>query len=592
MPPKNARRPVLGKYQESQATSDPRVVDSKDSISNLNESSASLNAGARGARGGSRGSTAMAISSRFKPKNVRRSAIELADIAKKEEIKRAAAMAEYAKQQARLARGRGRQRGRGDMMGRVRGATTSANSIFGIAPEGLKKESGMMSIRNSGAGGSGVGRSSTSTSIKREAGNYSASDGLGRSGISSTNNFAPQYPGEDEDIIRVDIEHINIISDDEEEANSNDADYSINLNKEKTNTKGGLRPVRLFREEHKERSTVVKTTSDTPEQSMPAQSTTDTREDSDEGLFVTDGTRSSFGLATGKLEPKIKQEPILDETIDDFPLPSLHDALDVSTQLVQPDKNRVSKPKSERDQKQGKKQSTNKNINFVIQTEEDRAEYERHLVDLEILANELGSLQEFTSTKIQDFDGDKIIEKTEDLEEEQDKKDGRLYLFQFPPVLPPLFNPLTEEKLDSSIIVKNEFNEPTQELETIGNSIAGKGDAREVDSTAQLSAAIKLEVEDKSIDQKENISKRTEIIHEEGFIGKLIVRESGKVELCWGGTRLLVGRGVDAKFLTTGVIVDNVEIGPAGGGVPEGKAFGMGQIMGKFVVTPDWMSMI
>lgn len=63
--------------------------------------------------------------------------MELADIAKKEEVKRAAAMAEFARQQARLARGRGRSRGRGDMMGRGRGTTSSANSIFGIAPEGL-----------------------------------------------------------------------------------------------------------------------------------------------------------------------------------------------------------------------------------------------------------------------------------------------------------------------------------------------------------------------------------------------------------------------------------------------------------------------
>ncbi|POS84880.1 hypothetical protein EPUL_004283 [Erysiphe pulchra] len=587
MPPKNVRRPVRGKDQGFQATSDPRAVDSIDAVSNLNESSASLNAGTRGARGGSRVSTAMPVSSRFKPKNVRRSAMELADIAKKEEVRRAAALAEHARQQARLARGRGKQRGRGDMMGRGRGTTSSANSIFGITPEGLKKESGMMSLRSNGAASSGGGRPTASISVKREVSNYSASGGLGISEMNTKNNFTPQYPGEDEDVIRVDIEQINLISDDEEEAESNDADNLRNLDKGKSQVKGGLRPVRLYREEHKERTTIVKTKSD-----MPALSKADIQEDSEEGLFVTDGTRPSVGIATGGLEPQIKREPTLDETTKDFSPPSLHDVLNVSMPLAQPDNIRTLRPGPERDPTQKKKQSINKNANFVIQTEEDRAEYERHLVDLEILANELGSLQKCTSAKIQDFDGDKNMEKTEDLEEEQDKKDGRLYLFQFPPVLPPLLNPQTEEKLDCNIVVKNEFNEPAQELETVADSIAGKGKAREVDSTAQLPSAVKLEVEGESTDQKENIATRTEIIHEEGFIGKLIVRESGKVELCWGGTRLLVSRGVDAKFLTTGVIVDNVERGPAGGGAPEGRAFGMGQIMGKFVVTPDWMSMV
>lgn len=176
----------------------------------------------------------------------------------------------------------------------------------------------MMSIRSSGAGGSGGGRSSTSISVKREAGNYSGSGSLGSSKMRSINDFAPQYPGEDEDVIRVDIEHINLLSDDEDEAESNEADNSRNLGKGKTNAKGGLRPVRLYREEHKERATVVKISSD-----APAKSKVNTHEDSEEGLFVTDGIHPSVGIARGKLEPQIKQEPTLDDTTDVFSPPSL-----------------------------------------------------------------------------------------------------------------------------------------------------------------------------------------------------------------------------------------------------------------------------
>jgi DNA-directed RNA polymerase III subunit RPC4 len=39
-------------------------------------------------------------------------------------------------------------------------------------------------------------------------------------------------------------------------------------------------------------------------------------------------------------------------------------------------------------------------------------------------------------------------------------------------------------------------------------------------------------------------------------------------------------------------MVDMIEKGPPGGGAPEGKTLSMGQVMGKFVVTPDWEKMI
>ena len=76
------------------------------------------------------------------------------------------------------------------------------------------------------------------------------------------------------------------------------------------------------------------------------------------------------------------------------------------------------------------------------------------------------------------------------------------------------------------------------------------------------------------------------MVKEEGFIGKLVVRESGKVELSWGGTSMVLGRGVSANFLSTVVVTENKAEDP------EGVAIGMGQVMGKFVVTPDWEKML
>jgi DNA-directed RNA polymerase III subunit RPC4 len=99
---------------------------------------------------------------------------------------------------------------------------------------------------------------------------------------------------------------------------------------------------------------------------------------------------------------------------------------------------------------------------------------------------------------------------------------------------------------------------------------------------------------------------RKKYVDREGFIRKLIMQESGRVDLDWGETRMLVGRGIPTGFLTTGVLVDPLEEdrrhadkrwgGAFGGGslkpTHEGKTTGMGEIMGKFAVTPDWEGMM
>lgn len=91
-------------------------------------------------RGGARGGAAKpSAPSRFKPKNVRRDAGELEEIARKEHDRLAAIAAENAREASRQMRGRGRpSRGRGDAMGRGRGLRkTTATGFLGVAPESL-----------------------------------------------------------------------------------------------------------------------------------------------------------------------------------------------------------------------------------------------------------------------------------------------------------------------------------------------------------------------------------------------------------------------------------------------------------------------
>ena len=558
----------------------------------------------------------------------------------------AAAAAEEAGREvfkARAAMGRGwGMRGRGDAMGRGagRGRIGTASGIFGVVPEGLRellltsfrdfmlifpseKNPEFMALKASGGGGGGGSRSGASgpsasktpkaDGVTVSRGDYTSST----KGQSKDFLPDPQYPDEDLDTPRVDIEHINLVSD---ESGDDDPIFTggrkTPKSRGKSTSKGGLKPVRLHREVHKERVTLVNT-----EPAIKVQS------DSDEEFPTVDELRSSRAPAKGKVskgtfedleatEARIKTEPGLELTfhgIQHPPAGSPESSRQPKGRTSSPESKRKSKDqlvnsaidvdgldadvgaKAKRDRKTRTSSSKKKDKKPVIQTEEDRAEYERHLEDVAILANELGGLQGNLGTQSQDVEGDIAMD---GLNQSPDKKEGRLYLFQFPPVLPELYNPkYPKPKTKAQIKAEKEKEIAEAEAAVAAQTgvISAKAKGKMSERTGDANA-IKVEDElvlgpDGQPKKEEEKKKRDEVVHEEGWIGKLIVRESGKVELCWGGTNLLVGRGVDAGFLTTGVMVDMVERGPVGGGAPEGKALSMGQVMGKFVVTPDWERM-
>ncbi|KAH8664012.1 RNA polymerase III RPC4-domain-containing protein [Xylariales sp. PMI_506] len=132
----------------------------------------------------------------------------------------------------------------------------------------------------------------------------------------------------------------------------------------------------------------------------------------------------------------------------------------------------------------------------------------------------------------------------------EDSKDGRLFLFQFPPILPPLLH----VNADGSEVV--EFNDEHQ------------------------NDRIKIKTEPGTSGP---ISTGSALPAGGGYIGKLNVRKSGKVELDWGGRILELGIATETDFLTTAIIVDENESDLPSG---QGKATGMGRVYGKFVATP------
>jgi DNA-directed RNA polymerase III subunit RPC4 len=163
-----------------------------------------------------------------------------------------------------------------------------------------------------------------------------------------------------------------------------------------------------------------------------------------------------------------------------------------------------------------------------------------------------------------------------------------VYLFQFPPVLPSLV----------PVSVK-----PDPEAEP-------NEDAMDVDVEKEK------EEKDKKVEEKKN----TPLNLPSGLVGKLRIHKSGKATLDWGGTPYILSMGADATFLQNVLIAEIPETKPVpdapanateaadaakvkmeeeekekerAGAEPEaGLALGMGQVRGKFVLTPDWSEIL
>lgn len=149
-------------------------------------------------------------------------------------------------------------------------------------------------------------------------------------------------------------------------------------------------------------------------------------------------------------------------------------------------------------------------------------------------------------------------------------KDGRLYLFQFPPVLPPLEKPEQQEEGGESHGAEHPADAERPTPITQPKVKKEEGDANAQDENSLSSSAFS-----------------STLPPEGGRVGKLIVRRSGRVEMDWGGTRLALGMGTEAEFLTSAVVLETREH-PDNPEALTGTGYGMGQVMGRFVLTPVW----
>jgi DNA-directed RNA polymerase III subunit RPC4 len=332
---------------------------------------------------------------------------------------------------------------------------------------------------------------------------------------------------------RINADKLHVISP-EEELDSDDEAMMAAL----TGRTATTMPMGIYRREHKEQGVVVATTAELE----AAENATG----EEESLWV-DGEGSGtlppidqpeeVVWDTGTKQVSIKEEPETEEAMDlDAVIPAATTEEDKKKALV------AAKPRKE-----------------LPKDPEERAIQ----TDLDLLAGELGAVT------VTDEAGETRIEGPSD-------KDGRLYLFQFPPFLPPLrevAQPLRKTKIK-------------EEGEGFDAMDAPNANNAAVDLTRDDSNRISRDEDDED-DEAENEGFRSQFLSHGGMIGKINVRKSGKVELDWGGMTLEMSPAAGMSFQTTAVIVEENDEKPQQG-VIGGESVGMGKIMGRFVLAPIW----
>lgn len=148
--------------------------------------------------------------------------------------------------------------------------------------------------------------------------------------------------------------------------------------------------------------------------------------------------------------------------------------------------------------------------------------------------------------------------------------EGHMFLFQLPVVLPPLKSAAPAPKVKP---------EPEgDDVVMLDQPTAPKSSSR-IDLTSEEASKVKKENgEEADADAEQDMTR------EGGYVGQLVVRKSGKVEVSWGGVPMQMGLGIQANFLSTAVIIKEDDVKPTQDQYT-GAAYGMGRIQGSFVLA-------
>ena len=405
-----------------------------------------------------------------------------------------------------------------------------------------------------------------------------------------------------------DIDFINLVSsgDDEEQIGADGKSVASRVKMKSP----GLAPIRIQRREHVPQDLIIKEESGERSRSNRESSRRNKSRLSTSGK----GKARAKDVEVVKSEStwkgvyvddddgvKIKSEAPEDDTIavDDIPEtrsdgeaqeePEKEKEEVAKEQRAQPpqQKSSSSSPEKSKDTNKTVKQRYRKHsfrdTKGMLYTAEDRQEWSRHQESLKVLRDELGQLD--LAQQATDAEGD--VRMGEASSPYRDKKSDRVYLFQFPSVMPGLTVAAEDGK------TMNPANDSLESPDTTAT-------AQMQTETAPGPAALDQEgvkVEDDDGKEASSSKERSALWPPmaSGKAGKLRVHESGRATLSWGGTSFEIAMGTDAHFLQDVVLARMPSQQQQPGGHTqdeEGVAMAMGQIRGKFVVTPDWSDII
>ncbi|VUC34662.1 unnamed protein product [Clonostachys rosea] len=468
----------------------------------------------RGASTAASRATRASTVGRFRPKNIRRDEAERLDLARQEEKK-----AQERDAEERRARGRSRfrsKRSRGNAMGARGGRVGDATGPFS---GGISGSAGGWFGGGGGGGGSGSGGGGGGGGFRMGGGSYRGSKSEGE-GFKEANRYREA---------RINADKLHTMAAEDELGSEDEATMAA-----LTSRPADIMPMGIYRTEHKEVGVVVATTKELEAAENAAEE--------EESLWVDEDSPAR------PIPEQAKEEGIWDTGDRNTTVIKKEDAddsMDIDPSLSSPE--------------DGKKPLVEIKVKKTAPQDPEEAIIQS---DLHLLASELGTIA------IAPKEGEE-----EKPEEAPMDKDGRLYLWQFPPLLPPL-------KKTAEAKPKPRVKDEPQDLDMLNSAPTAP-----IDLTAEQA----VEPEPAADDDEEDDGRgfMSSMLSEGGMIGELKVRKSGKVELDWGGQILEVSPATAMNFLTTAVIVEenDSKVDPNAIG---GESVGMGKIMGRFVLAPVW----
>ncbi|KAE8146349.1 RNA polymerase III RPC4-domain-containing protein [Aspergillus avenaceus] len=524
---------------------------------------------------------------KYKPRAVgRRSKEEREAIEKLEAERHRERLAEA----AAIQRGRGHGAGRG--LGRGRGGQ------FGSAGGPLGSMAGRRG-RGGGPGGFGSrfgGQDSRASSMSRRS----------RSVIDVGSGAVSRDVSSDEsdNEIRVSIDHINLDSDEETEQVVEKKKGKIAMRNADSGEKG-LRPIRVERHEHEERVISVNMESSSSK-SAELRQQAQAKAGEDEALFVPDDD----GTPTTETEPRVKEEPKDDDRVMTDVAPHADEGVTTDDGFLPEQKVKVRRKLGSREP------PAVKDPKSLLRTKEDVEEYERHEQDLAMVKDLFAKEEkpaaeepkepqpEQTEQSEQPEQSEKSPEKetenaeaadtetaADDKEKEADgdeddsanhKLSGQLFLMQFPPMTP-------------NLLPRNDDNPDAASTETPGQN-ASEGTAtngdNQLEPVKQEDGVEVIDEVDGSVPtESSKVVTATDWQLRAGRVGKLNVHASGRVTMDWGGISFELDRATAVDFLQEALIVSGPNPEEQ---TPEedNRVWAMGQLSGKFTVTPDWEKML